>query len=127
MIPLDAIRAAAERLRGHVHRTPLLGSATLGARIGAHTAHTGARLFLKCESLQKTGSFKARGALNKVLGLPPAPFWGPFDALRDARPVLYGYSAHALPRPRDQLATRELPGYLRVRHQLGEALRADHG
>lgn len=32
-----------------------------------------------------------------------------------------------LPRPRDQLATRELPGYLRVRHQLGEALRADHG
>ncbi|WP_211293816.1 ABC transporter ATP-binding protein [Lentzea kentuckyensis] len=32
-----------------------------------------------------------------------------------------------LPRPRDQLVTRELPGYLRVRHQLWEALRADHG
>jgi NitT/TauT family transport system ATP-binding protein len=32
-----------------------------------------------------------------------------------------------LPRPRDQLATRELPGYLRVRHLLGEALRADDG
>lgn len=32
-----------------------------------------------------------------------------------------------LPRPRDQLATRELPQYLRVRHLLGEALRAEHG
>lgn len=32
-----------------------------------------------------------------------------------------------LPRPRDQLATRELPRYLRVRHQLGQALRDDHG
>ena len=62
MIELSQIRAAAERIAGRVHHTPLFSSASLGARIGA-------RLFLKCESLQKTGSFKARGALNKVLSL----------------------------------------------------------
>ncbi|MEX0881093.1 MAG: threonine/serine dehydratase [Thermoanaerobaculia bacterium] len=62
MIALSDIRAAAERIRGRVHRTPLLSSAHLGGRAGA-------RLHLKCENLQKTGSFKARGALNKVLSL----------------------------------------------------------
>jgi threonine dehydratase len=65
MIPLDAIRAAAARLAGRVHRTPLLSSAQLGDRAGV-------RLWLKCESLQKAGSFKARGALNKVLSLSNA-------------------------------------------------------
>jgi threonine dehydratase len=62
MIPLDAIRAAAERIRGHVHRTPVLSSRSIGEAAGA-------TVFLKCESLQKTGSFKPRGALNKVLSL----------------------------------------------------------
>ena len=62
MIALSEIRAAAERIRGQVHRTPILSSAQLGGRAGA-------RLHLKCENLQKTGSFKARGALNKVLSL----------------------------------------------------------
>jgi len=65
MIPLDAIREAASRIAGRVHRTPLLSSAQLGAL-------TGVRLFLKAESFQKTGSFKARGALNKVLSLSEA-------------------------------------------------------
>jgi threonine dehydratase len=46
-----------------VHRTPLLSASSLGKRVGV-------RLFLKCENLQKTGSFKPRGALNKVLSLP---------------------------------------------------------
>jgi len=63
MISLTDIRAGARRLEGRVHRTPLVSSTLLGARAGA-------RLFLKCESFQKTGSFKARGALNKVLSLP---------------------------------------------------------
>ena len=62
---LAAIRAAAERLGGLVHRTPLLSARTLGERAGV-------RLRLKCESLQKTGSFKPRGALNIVLSLPEA-------------------------------------------------------
>ncbi|MGH9440781.1 MAG: threonine ammonia-lyase [Thermoanaerobaculia bacterium] len=65
MIALAEIRGAAERIRGHLHRTPLLSAATLGERAGVS-------LFLKCESLQKTGSFKPRGALNKVLSLPAA-------------------------------------------------------
>jgi threonine dehydratase len=65
MIPLDDIRAAAARLGGRVHRTPLLSSAQLSARAGG-------RMWLKCESFQKTGSFKARGALNKVLSLSDA-------------------------------------------------------
>jgi threonine dehydratase len=64
MIPLDDIRAAAARLAGRIHRTPLVSSRTLGEMAGV-------RLCLKCENLQKTGSFKARGALNKVLSLTP--------------------------------------------------------
>ena len=64
MIPLSRIRDAADRIRGNVHRTPLLSASGLGARVGAS-------LYLKCESLQKTGSFKPRGALNKVLSLSP--------------------------------------------------------
>jgi threonine dehydratase len=62
MIPLDDIRAAAARIGGKVHRTPLLSAQLLGERAGV-------RLYLKCESFQKTGSFKPRGALNKVLSL----------------------------------------------------------
>lgn len=64
LIELSEIRSAALRLRGRVHRTPLLSAASLGDRAQV-------RLHLKCESLQKTGSFKPRGALNKVLCLAP--------------------------------------------------------
>ena len=62
VLDLSLLRAAQVRLFGKVHRTPLLSAATLGERAGV-------RLFLKCESFQKTGSFKPRGALNKVLSL----------------------------------------------------------
>jgi threonine dehydratase len=62
MIPLSDIRAAASRIAPHVHRTPIFSSAQIGDRAGV-------RLFLKCESFQKTGSFKPRGALNKILSL----------------------------------------------------------
>jgi threonine dehydratase len=62
MLELSDIRAAQQRIRGRVHRTPLLSASSLGERAGV-------KLFLKCESFQKTGSFKARGALNKVLSL----------------------------------------------------------
>lgn len=62
-IPLEAIRDAAARAGGRLHRTPVLTSRSLGARAGV-------RLHLKCESFQKTGSFKPRGALNVVLSLP---------------------------------------------------------
>jgi len=64
MLDLSHVRAAQERIAGKVHRTPLLSATALGERLGV-------RLFLKCESFQKTGSFKARGALNKLLSLTP--------------------------------------------------------
>jgi len=64
-IELSDIQSAAERIRGRVHRTPLLSASTIGERARV-------RLHLKCENFQKTGSFKPRGALNKVLSLSPA-------------------------------------------------------
>ncbi len=54
---------AAERLRGRVHRTPLMRSRTLDALCGA-------RLLFKCENLQRVGAFKFRGATNALLSLP---------------------------------------------------------
>jgi len=65
LIDIGRIKAAAARIAGKVHRTPLFSARSIGERAGV-------RLFLKCESFQKTGSFKPRGALNKVLMLTPA-------------------------------------------------------
>jgi threonine dehydratase len=62
---LADIRVAASRIRGHVHRTPVLTSATLDAELGAS-------VFAKCENLQKVGAFKARGACNAVFALDDA-------------------------------------------------------
>lgn len=64
-LSLDLIREARQRLGGLVHRTPLVRSSLLGERLGAN-------VFLKLENLQKTGSFKPRGAFNKLLSLSPA-------------------------------------------------------
>src|SRR3984885_12787191 len=60
----DAIQAARARIAAHVRRTPVLSSDVLDEELGA-------RLFFKCENLQVTGAFKARGASNAVLNLPP--------------------------------------------------------
>jgi threonine dehydratase len=60
VITLDDIRAAESRVSRRVHRTPLETSATIADMSGA------ARVSLKCENLQKTGSFKVRGVLNKL-------------------------------------------------------------
>src|SRR5437867_2326369 len=49
-------------INGNVHRTPLVSATSIGQQFGA-------QLFFKCENLQKTGSFKPRGALNKVAHL----------------------------------------------------------
>ena len=65
MIELDDVRAAAERIRGRVRRTPLLAAAPMRSRIA-----DGYELVLKLECLQVTGSFKARGAMNRLLGAP---------------------------------------------------------
>jgi len=60
----EEIRAAHERIRAQVHRTPVLTSSALDDAIGAHC-------FFKCENFQKSGAFKVRGAFNALLSLPP--------------------------------------------------------
>src|SRR5256714_4956330 len=61
---LDDVRVAAERLRGVARRTPLLSPATPGSPLAG-------AVILKPENLQVTGSFKPRGAYNKLAGLTP--------------------------------------------------------
>jgi threonine dehydratase len=61
-LDLAAIRTAHDRIRPHIHRTPVLTSARLDAA-------SGASLFFKCENFQKVGAFKARGATNAVFAL----------------------------------------------------------
>jgi threonine dehydratase len=58
----EDVRAAHERIKPHIHRTPVLTSEYMNEL-------TGAQLFFKCENLQKAGAFKARGASNAVFGL----------------------------------------------------------
>ncbi len=55
----DDVIAAASRLEGHAHRTPVLRSATADARWGA-------QFFFKCENFQRMGAFKFRGAFNAL-------------------------------------------------------------
>ena len=65
MIAIADVRAAAARLDGVAHRTPVLRSRTLDAR-------TGASVHLKAECLQRGGAFKFRGAYNMISSLPAA-------------------------------------------------------
>jgi len=62
LLSAAALAEAAERLRPHVHRTPVLRSGWLDREVGAE-------VFCKCENLQRTGAFKLRGALNAVFSL----------------------------------------------------------
>ena len=65
IVPTDAdIEAAAQRLASVAVRTPLINAPVLDARLSA-------RVFLKAETLQRTGSFKFRGAYNKISQIPP--------------------------------------------------------
>ncbi|WP_374467958.1 threonine ammonia-lyase [Phenylobacterium sp.] len=64
-LTLDDIRAAEERLRGHIERTPCRRSRTL-------SEITGAEVWVKFENLQFTAAYKERGALNKLLQLTEA-------------------------------------------------------
>lgn len=59
---IDDLYAARERIKPHITQTPMLESVTLGRLCGR-------RVFCKFENLQMTGSFKERGALNKLLSL----------------------------------------------------------
>jgi threonine dehydratase len=63
LIELDDVRAAAQRLNGVAHRTPVLTSRTLDGLAGAS-------VFVKAECFQRGGAFKFRGAYNKIASLP---------------------------------------------------------
>jgi threonine dehydratase len=64
-VTFDDVLAARERIRGLVHRTPVLRSTTLDAELGAE-------VHFKAENLQRIGAFKARGAVNAVFSLTDA-------------------------------------------------------
>jgi len=79
----EAVREAHERIRARIHRTPVLTSEQLDRM-------SGARLFFKCENLQKSGSFKIRGATNAVFSMNEA------EAVRGVATVSSGNHAAAL-------------------------------
>src|SRR5205823_12969248 len=64
MVTYDDVAAAHQRIKGVAHRTPVLTSATADALIGA-------RLFFKCENMQRMGAFKFRGAYNALAKFSP--------------------------------------------------------
>jgi threo-3-hydroxy-L-aspartate ammonia-lyase len=83
MITLDDVQAAARRIEGAAHRTPVLTSRALDAAVGA-------TVFLKAENLQRVGAFKFRGAYNAVASLPDA------ERARGVATVSSGNHAQAL-------------------------------
>jgi len=62
MLTLELIKEAADRIRQHIHRTPVITSRSFNEVAGRE-------VFFKCENLQRAGAFKARGATNKILSL----------------------------------------------------------
>ncbi|MEU0009107.1 threo-3-hydroxy-L-aspartate ammonia-lyase [Streptomyces sp. NPDC006314] len=133
------VREAAARLEGVAHRTPVLTSRTLNARLGA-------QVFIKCENFQRVGAFKIRGAYNAAAQLSPdqlakgiaayssgnhaqatalaarelgtsAVILMPEDAPRSKREATAGYGAEIVTYDR----------YTQDRTALGEALAADRG
>lgn len=64
LLTIKDIFEASKAIQPFVHRTPLEYSATFSSL-------TGGKVFLKMENLQRTGSFKVRGAANKIINLPP--------------------------------------------------------
>ena len=77
---LADVRAAAARIGPSIHRTPLLPNRSLSERIGVEVR-------LKCENLQRAGSFKIRGALNALMQLD--------DAQRRSGVVAFSSGNHA--------------------------------
>jgi threonine dehydratase len=65
LVTIDEVRAAASRLEGVIEATPVERSRAVGA-------HVGQDVHLKCENLQRTGSFKLRGAYNRIARVPDA-------------------------------------------------------
>ncbi len=62
MIGISDIWEAKKRIKDYVHVTPIVGSENIGSMVDSF-------VYFKCENMQKTGSFKARGAFNRILSL----------------------------------------------------------
>jgi threo-3-hydroxy-L-aspartate ammonia-lyase len=77
---VEDVRAAAARIAGHAHVTPVLRSSRIDADVGAHVV-------FKCENLQRVGAFKFRGALNALSRFTPGQ--------RRAGVVAYSSGNHA--------------------------------
>jgi len=107
-LTLADIRAAHERIRERIHRTPVLTSTTLDQQAGG-------KLFFKCENLQKGGAFKARGATNAVFLLSDA------EAARGVATHSSGNHAAALSRA---AKARGIPAYIVMPNNAPQAKRA---
>lgn len=107
-LTLADIRAAHERIRDHIHRTPVLTSTTLDQQ-------SGGTLFFKCENLQKGGAFKARGATNAVFSLSDA------EAARGVATHSSGNHAAAVSRA---ARLRGIPAYIVMPNNVPKAKRA---
>jgi threo-3-hydroxy-L-aspartate ammonia-lyase len=80
MIGMDDVLAAAQRLAGVAHRTPVVTSRTLDGLVGA-------TVYLKPENLQRGGAFKFRGAYNKIASLADLPGVAAFSSGNHAQAV----------------------------------------
>jgi len=104
-LSLTDIRDAHERIRGSIHRTPVLASETLNGLAGAS-------LFFKCENFQKIGAFKARGAANAVFQLTED------EAKRGVATHSSGNHAAAVARA---AKLRGIPAYIVMPHNVPKA------
>lgn len=87
---VDAVARAEQRIRPHVRETPVVPSRALSEA-------TGAEIWFKCENLQVTGSFKVRGATNRLLTLPDDVLGrGVVAASSGNHGVAVAHAAHAL-------------------------------
>ena len=107
-LTLAAIRAAHERIRDKVHRTPVLTSSTLDRQ-------SGGALVFKCENMQKCGAFKARGATNAVFSLTDA------EAAHGVATHSSGNHGAAVSRA---AKLRGIPAYIVMPHNVPKAKRA---
>ena len=87
------VRDAARQIAGHAVRTPLIESPALNERLGG-------RVLLKCETLQRAGAFKFRGAWNRISRL------GPEDLQRGVVAYSSGNHAQAVAAPARMLGAR---------------------
>jgi threo-3-hydroxy-L-aspartate ammonia-lyase len=136
VIEFEDVRAAAARLEGVAHRTPVVTSRTLDAMAGA-------RVFLKCENLQRTGAFKFRGAFNAISQLPQGQGVAAFSSGNHAQAVALASSLLGVPAvilmpedaPPTKLAATRAYGaevvtydrYAQDRDELGRSLAAERG